>query len=100
MGWFNDGKNGAPNDADKEMERLLPPMAKSTTTSTPTTPPPVQIALSQQLAISVTPDFTNAADIEAAIIQALRNSTPELVQELKDSLERVMQSMDYAQPSS
>lgn len=100
MGWFSDGKNGAQNDADKEMERLLPPMAKSATTSTPTTPPPVQIALSHQLAISVTPDFTNAADIEAAIIQALRNSTPELVQELKDSLERVMQSMDYAQPSS
>ncbi|OZG41549.1 hypothetical protein CAK78_12865 [Aeromonas sp. A35_P] len=100
MGWFNDGKNGAQNDADKEMERLLPPMAKTTTTSTPTTPPPVQIALSHQLAISVTPDFTNSADIEAAIIQALRNSTPELVQELKDSLERVMQSMDYAQPSA
>lgn len=100
MGWFNDDKNGPKNDANKEMERLLPPMDKSATTSTPTTPPPVQIALSQHLAISVTPDFTNAADIEAAIIQALRNSTPELVQELKDSLERVMQSMDYAQPSS
>lgn len=100
MGWFNDDKNGPKNDANKEMDRLLPPMAKSTTTSTPTTPPPVQIALSHQLTISVTPDFTNTADIEAAIIQALRNSTPELVQELKDSLERVMQSMDYAQPSS
>ncbi|AUZ76223.1 MULTISPECIES: phage tail tape measure protein [Aeromonas] len=100
MGWFSDGKNGTQNDADKEMERLLQPMAKSATTSTPTTPPPVQIALSHQLAISVTPDFTNAADIEAAIIQAMRNSTPELVQELKDTLERVMQSMDYAQPSS
>lgn len=100
MGWFSDGKNGTKNDADKEMERLLPPMAKSSATSTPTAPPPVQIALSHQLAISVTPDFTNAADIEAAIIQALRNSTPELVQELKDSLERVMQSMDYAQPSA
>lgn len=100
MGWFSDDKNGPKNDADKEMERLLPPMAKSTTTSAPTTQPPMQIALSHQLAISVTPDFTNAADIEAAIIQALRNSTPELVQELKDSLERVMQSMDYAQPSS
>lgn len=100
MGLFNSDKSGPQNDADKEMERLLPPMAKSATTSTPTTPPPVQIALSHQLAISVSPDFTNAADIEAAIIQALRNSTPELVQELKDTLERVMQSMDYAQPSS
>lgn len=93
--WFDGGK------ADQEMERLLPPPSITKPTETGTTPsPPPAIALSQQLAITISPDFTNTADMETAIVQAMRNSTPELMQEFQAVLERVMQGMDYAQGSS
>ncbi|MNH14098.1 hypothetical protein D3C79_736860 [compost metagenome] len=93
--WFDGGKT------DQEMERLLPPPSIAKPTEAGTTPsPPPAIALSQQLAITISPDFTNTADMETAIVQAMRNSTPELIQEFQAVLERVMQGMDYAQGSS
>lgn len=98
LSWFNSDGQDDPN---KEVERLTSYTSKEGSGASQTAaPPPIQLNLQHQMAVTVSPDFTNAADIEAAVIQALRNSTPELVQELKDSLERVMQSMDYAQPST
>ncbi|MNF90016.1 hypothetical protein D3C84_725660 [compost metagenome] len=93
--WFDGGK------ADQEMERLLPPPSIAKPADPGTTPsPPAAIALSQQLAITISPDFSNSTDMEAAIVKALRDSTPELIQEFQAVLDRVMQGMDYAQGSS
>ncbi|MGY4028143.1 phage tail tape measure protein [Aeromonas rivuli] len=98
MDWF-----GGDDGPDKEIERLVPPAAlrsptQDAPTSTASSTPPIQIALTHN--VTVSPDFTNRMELEGAMTRVLRNSSPELMQELQSTLERMMQGMDYAQPSS
>lgn len=92
-----------PQKEDAELERLVappalrPPAQEAPRTSVASTPP-IQIALTHN--VTVSPDFANSTDLEGAMTRVLRSSSPELMQELQSTLERMMQGMDYAQPSS
>jgi hypothetical protein len=103
-GWLGFGEqSNAPSKEDAELERLIPPAAlraptQDAPTSTASAVPPIQIALTHN--VTVSPDFTNGVELEGAMTRVLRNSSPELMQELQSTLERMMQGMDYAQPSS
>ncbi|TNI15483.1 hypothetical protein CF106_00265 [Aeromonas veronii] len=98
MDLLNEGDGGK---LDAEMTRLLPQEQTPARPSTNVLPPAMPIQL------TITNDFHfegqligDSAELERKMIEVFRQSTPEMVQELKDSLERVMQSMDYAQPSN
>ena len=69
--WFDGGK------ADQEIERLLPPPSIARPTEARTTPsPPQAIALSLQLAITISPDVTNTEDMETAIVNGHAQQYP------------------------
>lgn len=103
-GWLGfGGQPNEPSKEDAELERLIPSAvlrapAQDAPTSTASAAPPIQIALTHH--VTVSPDFTNGMELEGAMTRVLRNSSPELMQELQSTLERMMQGMDYAQPSS
>jgi hypothetical protein len=102
--WLGFGEQSTPQSKeDAELARLIaPPALRAPTQNVPSSAassaPPIQIALTHN--VTVSPDFANGAELESAMTRVLRNSSPELMQELQSTLERMMHGMDYAQPSS
>lgn len=91
--WWNDEPD---NDADKQLQALTPG------TETLASPqgeglPPIELSFAPQIAIhamSAAPE-----EISKSVEDALRQSTPELIQALQYALEQVMNGNDHLRPS-
>lgn len=93
--WFGGDTNETPEDV-QQVENMVNSTVTQNQLATPS--PPVSIQIEHQPSIKIdlvgaTPEQAQA--LSSTLVDALRNMTPELEQQLRDAMSDIMQSSDY-----